>query len=104
MLNKIKKVMTLEEVRKMKMKNHKNIKQVYDAIYDTEYFSTLDEDWTIENNSDEAKAFLKMNDTEKEHYAHKHAKKYCDTMLEWDIEFFEQMYGSEYSDELAEEL
>ena len=84
----------------MKMNQVKGIKEAYELVYETEYYATMDEGWTIDNDSLEAKLFLELSEEGKQLYAMQHAKEFATEMLGWTTEKFESMYGDLYDEVL----
>lgn len=88
---------------KMKTKQFNNAKELYENIFAIEFDSTIEEDWTIDNESLEAKLFLELSDEGKKVYAISHAKQWANIVMDMEEEEFRRNYGNDL-DYILEEL
>lgn len=77
----------------MKTKQLKNAKELYKNLFEIEYDSTIEEDWTIDNDSLEAELFLELSDEGKKVYAMSHAKLWASTVMDMEEEEYRSFYG-----------
>lgn len=87
----------------MKTKQFNNAKELYENIFAIEFDSTIEEDWTIDNESLEAKLFLELSDEGKKVYAISHAKQWANIVMDMEEEEFRRNYGNDL-DYILEEL
>ncbi|UQJ95911.1 hypothetical protein KMSP1_82 [Staphylococcus phage KMSP1] len=87
----------------MKTKQLNNAKELYDNLFAIEYDSTIEEDWTIDNESLEAELFLGLSDEGKKVYAMSHAKQWANTVMDMEEEEFRSFYGNDL-DYIIEEI
>ncbi|AGB62657.1 hypothetical protein [Bacillus phage phiAGATE] len=73
-----------------------DLKELLEEIYEVEFESTLDEGWTVNNNTLEAKTFLSLSEEGKILYAMNHASAYIEKVKHWTKEEFYQHYGSRF--------
>lgn len=77
----------------MKVKQLNNAKELYKNLFEIEYDSTIEEDWTIDNDSLEAELFLELSDEGKKVYAMSHAKQWASTVMDMEEEEYRSFYG-----------
>lgn len=87
----------------MKTKQFNNAKELYENIFAIEFDSTIEEDWTIDNESLEAKLFLELSDEGKKVYAISHAKQWANIVMDMEEEEYRRHYGNDL-DYILEEL
>ena len=80
----------------MKVKELKYADALYGELYKVEFYCTLDEAWTDDNDTLEAKLFLGLSDEGKKLFAMQHAKDFASEVLEWSMDKFEKFYGDTY--------
>lgn len=80
---------------KMKTNQLNKAKELYEIIFAIEFDSTIEEDWTIDNESLEAKLFLELSDEGKKVYAISHAKQWANTVLDMEEEEYRRHYGND---------
>ena len=78
----------------MKMKEKSYAKELFNDIYIIEYDATLDEDWTIDNDSWEVAHFLELSDEHKKVYAMLHAREYAFKIMEMEEEEYNRCYDN----------
>jgi len=82
----------------MKMNKKSYSKELFEEIYITEYEATLDEGWTIDNNSWEVSHFLELSDEHKKVYAMLHARQYAFEIMEMEEEEYNRCYDNVFED------
>ena len=82
----------------MKMKEKSYGKELFEEIYMTEYECTLDEGWTIANDSYEVMHFLELSDEYKKVYAMLHARDYAYEIMEMEEEEYNRYYDNAFED------
>ncbi|ARM69296.1 hypothetical protein vBSauClo6_155 [Staphylococcus phage vB_Sau_Clo6] len=87
----------------MKTKQLNNAKKLYDNLFAIEYDSTIEEDWTIDNESLEAELFLGLSDEGKKVYAMSQAKQWANTVMDMEEGEYRRLYGNDL-DYILEEL
>jgi len=85
----------------MKMKDVKSSYDIYELVYETEYYCSMDGAWTDDNDSLDSKLFLGLSDEGKQLFAMQHAKEFATEVLEWSIDEFKRFYGDAF-DEIIE--
>lgn len=85
------------------VKQFNNAKELYKNLFIIEYDSTIEEDWTIDNDSLEAELFLELSDEGKKVYAMSHAKQWANTVIDMEEEEYRSLYGHDL-DYIIEEL
>ena len=79
----------------MKTKQFNKAKELYEIIFAIEFDSTIEEDWTIDNDSLEAELFLELSDEGKKVYAMSHAKQWASTVMDMEEEEYRSLYGND---------
>lgn len=79
----------------MKTKQLNNAKKLYEIIFAIEFDSTIEEDWTIDNESLEAELFLGLSDEGKKVYAMSHAKQWANIVMDMEEEEYRSLYGND---------
>ncbi|BBC69463.1 hypothetical protein GH15_013 [Staphylococcus phage phiSA039] len=87
----------------MKINQLNNAKQLYETLFAIEFDSTIEEDWTIDNDSLEAKLFLELSDEGKKVYAMSHAKQWANIVMDMEEEEYRSYYGNDL-DYILEEM
>lgn len=82
----------------MKVNKKSYAKELFNDIYITEYEATLDEGWTIDNDSYEAMHFLELSDEHKKVYAMLHARQYAFEIMEMEEEEYNRYYDNVFED------
>ena len=79
----------------MKTKQLNNAKKLYEIIFAIEFDSTIEEDWTIDNESLDAELFLGLSDEGKKVYAMSHAKQWANIVMDMEEEEYRSLYGND---------
>ena len=79
----------------MKTKQLNNAKKLYEIIFAIEFDSTIEEDWTIDNESLEAELFLGLSDEGKKVYAMSQAKQWANIVMDMEEEEYRSYYGND---------
>lgn len=79
----------------MKTKQLNNAKELYKNLFAIEFESTIEGDWTLDNDSLEAELFLELSEEGKKVYAMSQAKQWANTVLEMEEEEFRSFYGND---------
>ncbi|WJJ56817.1 hypothetical protein vBSAP01_026 [Staphylococcus phage vB_SAP01] len=87
----------------MKTKQFNKAKELYEIIFAIEFDSTIEEDWTIDNESLESKLFLELSDEGKKVYAMSHAKQWANIVMDMEEEEYRRYYGNDL-DYILEEM
>lgn len=88
----------------MKVKQFNNAKKLYENLFIIEYDSTIEEDWTIDNESLEAELFLGLSDEGKKVYAMSHAKQWANTVMDMEEKEYRSLYGNDLDYILADAM
>lgn len=70
--------------------------RLFEELYITEYEATLDEGWTVDNESLEANLYLGLSEEGKKVYAMNHAKQYAQEVMQWHESKFFDWYGDQF--------
>ncbi|BEU75604.1 hypothetical protein SNIID_2040 [Staphylococcus phage phiSNIID] len=87
----------------MKTRQLNNAKELYEILFAIEFDSTIEEDWTIDNDSLEAELFLGLSEEGKKVYAMAHAKQWASKVMDMEEEEYRSYYGNDL-DYILEEM
>lgn len=79
----------------MKTKQLNNAKELYKNLFAIEFESTIEGDWTLDNDSLEAELFLELSEEGKKVYAMSQAKLWANTVMGMEEEEFRSFYGND---------
>lgn len=82
----------------MLVKETANAKEVYENIFEQEFDCTLNEGWTVDNNTLQAELYLELSEEGKKLYAMQHAEQYADNLMLMEAEEFINNFGDQYGD------